>query len=201
MSWSDTTRRRWLGLTLPALLSLSAGGCGFRPLYAGDAGGKVSNELAAIEVRTPTTRIGQYLKNQLIDDLNPAGVSVAKLYQLDVELRRTEKALAIQLDDNITRFDLTLAAFISLNPLGAEPVALAPMDEELADEVDVATDEEPDRAPPLYRSAVRRVSSYNVVQDPFATLIAEQNAEERAAVELSRNIRTLLTLYFQNHPA
>jgi DNA polymerase III subunit delta len=50
----------------------------------------------------------------------------------------------------------------------------------------------------LYRSAVRRVASYNVIGEPFATLIAEQDAERRAAVEVSREIRTLLTIFFEN---
>ena len=54
---------------------------------------------------------------------------------------------------------------------------------------------------PAYRSALRRVASYNVVTDPFATLMAEQDAELRAATELSRGIRTLLTLHFQGGPA
>ena len=46
----------------------------------------------------------------------------------------------------------------------------------------------------IYRSAVRRVASYNVQRDPFATLAAEQDAERRAAVEVSHQIRTLLAL-------
>ena len=49
----------------------------------------------------------------------------------------------------------------------------------------------------VIRSAVRRVASYNVVADPFATLIAEQDAERRAAVEVSRVIRTQLTIFFE----
>jgi hypothetical protein len=46
----------------------------------------------------------------------------------------------------------------------------------------------------VYRSAVRRVSSYNVRDEPFATLVAERDAERRAAREVGRQIRTQLAL-------
>ena len=134
----------------------------------GPAGGKVNAELAAIEVRTPETPIGFALSDSLADELNPAGLSVMPRYDLEISLKRTRTALAIQLDDRITRYDLTLAAFFTLRHKGEERT--------------------------LYRSAVRRVASYNVVREPFATLVAEQDAERRAAVEISRQIRTLLAV-------
>jgi hypothetical protein len=221
---APVTRRRQLlaALSLAPGLALLAG-CGFRPLYAGPGGEAVAEELAAIEVRAPLTRLGSFLQNQLIDDLNPAGLSTAKRYRLDVRLRRSRQALAIQLDDTITRYDLTLAAFFTLRGIGdaAEP---RPDDvDEVEIEVDTAlampdlSDLEPDdpladrdddeaaedgsaetKAAPLYRSAVRRVASYNVIREPFATLIAEQDAEQRAAIEVSRSIRTLLTIHFES---
>ncbi len=43
--------------------------------------------------------------------------------------------------------------------------------------------------------------SYNIRSDPFATLITEQDAERRAAREVARQIRTILSLYFANPPA
>lgn len=191
MSWSrPLARRRCLGLGAAALLPLAAGACGFRPLYGGAPGGETAAELASIEVVAPATLVGQFLKNRLLDDLNPSGMTVATRYRLTLDLRRNETALAIQLDDTITRFDLTLAAFFALTSLetgGAAPASAA-LEGGAASQ-------------PAYRSAVRRVASYNVVTDPFATLMAEQDAERRAATELSRAIRTLLTLHFQNGAA
>jgi LPS-assembly lipoprotein len=204
-------RRRLLGgllLALPAGL----GGCGFRPLYAGPSGEHVATELAAIEVVAPKSRLGRILQNQLIDDLNPAGLAMAKRYRLDVRLRRDRRALAIQLDDTITRFDLTLAAFFTLRE-GAggggrisDEARLEAIEDDDADDqaYDVVEGDEGDQAdlsPTLYRSAVRRVATYNVIREPFATLIAEQDAERRAAVEVSRQIRTLLTIFFESFAA
>lgn len=233
MSPTQGRRRLLLALPLGAGL-LGLGGCGFRPLYGGPRGEAVAEELASVEVRAPLSRLGRILQNQLIEDLNPAGLSVAKRYRLDVRLRQSRRALAIQLDDSVTRYDLTLAAFFTLGAMdGDEPVAAEPAHEverrddrrlDLADAADLEADdplaaadadseaespaadsgaaEADDAARPgtLYSSAVRRVASYNVIREPFATLIAEQDAERRAAVEVSREVRTLLTLFFESDP-
>lgn len=199
MWWSEkvpsTSRRRILGLPLVLLLApatpLALGACGFRPLYGGVAGKAVAAELAAIQVEAPKTRLGRILENELIDALNPEGRSTPAIYHLDVELQRDKKALAIQLDERVTRYDLTLAAFFTLRPIEALP---AEADDDNDDEGDASVST-------LYRSAVRRVASYNVILEPFATLVAERDAERRAAVQVSRQIRTLLTIHFENGAA
>jgi hypothetical protein len=164
--WSS---RRGLLLALaPALGGLAA--CGFRPLHAGSEGEAVDRELAAINVEVPRNRIGQFMKNVLLDDLNPRGLREASRYDLFVRLRRARNALIIQQEDDITRYDLLIAAFYELR--------------------------RQDDGKALYRSAARRVASFNVRQAPFATEISEINAEERAARELSHHIRTQLSLFF-----
>lgn len=209
-------RRCWLAGAMALSLPAALGGCGFRPLYAGSAGQVVASELATIDVTAPKTRLGRILENQLIDDLNPAGLVLPKRYRLDVQLERDKRALAIQLDDNITRFDLTLAAFFTLRNL-SDPVDDPPMPDLELDDDDIGADDDimamdgeesadggsetPDGPRALYRSAVRRVASYNVIREPFATLMAEQDAERRASVEVSREIRTLLTIYFEGAAA
>ena len=215
MWWSSRKAldRRGFGRALAGCLLVS--GCGFRPLYGGPEGAAVAEELAAIEVEAPLTRLGRILQNQLIDDLNPAGLTVAKRYRLDLRLRQSRRALAIQLDDTVTRYDLTLAAFFTLRDLdGPGPRAAADDTEPMLPEIperaeavppalidpDPGIDELEDADPApgtVFRSAVRRVASYNVIREPFATLIAEQDAERRAAVEVSREIRTLLTIFFE----
>lgn len=235
-------RRRLLS-ALPLGAGLVAvAGCGFRPLYGGREGEAVAEELAAIEVHAPLTRLGRILQNQLTDDLDPAGLALLKRYRLDLRLRQNSRALAIQLDDTVTRFDLSLAAFFTLRPAGsggsaqsapahevertadprlplpdraeleAEAARAADVERDGADAERDSTAPDPDAAESdpddeaehpdtLYRSAVRRVASYNVIREPFATLIAEQDAERRAAVAVSREIRTLLTLFFENRAA
>jgi LPS-assembly lipoprotein len=164
--------RRRCFLLAAATLPLAA--CNLRPLHGGPAGAELNRELASVEVVRLDGRLGQTLRNYLIDELNPAGVGTPPVYTLEVALDRAQNALAIQLDDVATRYDLSLAATF-----------------ELKRKADGKT---------VYRSAVRRVSSYNVRDEPFATLVAERDAERRAAREVGRQIRTQLSLYLAKAP-
>jgi LPS-assembly lipoprotein len=166
-------RRRALLLGIFAAL----GACGFRPLYLaqGADASSVRTELAAIEIRGLNGRLGYLLRNALLDELNPATADVPPRYVLDIDLSSSARALGIQLDNTITRYNLTLTARFRLR-------------QRAADEVLVAT-------------TVRRVASYNVSREPYADLIAAQDAERRAAQEVAVDIRTLLAVQFARGPA
>jgi LPS-assembly lipoprotein len=159
--------------TLLLALAGTLGGCGFRPMYGGagaadDPG--IRERLAAIEIRGLDGRLGQILRNELLDQLNPVGTQASARYFLPVQLRRIAAALGIQLDNTVTRYNLILIARFQLRERDSRSV--------------------------LYQSIVRREASYNVSQQPFADLIAEQDAERRAARELSQDIRTRLAVHF-----
>lgn len=168
MSWSEPTRRRaLLGLTVGLA---GIGGCNLRPLHGGSQGAEVDRELASIEVNATQNRIGQKIKTFLLDDLNPRGATELGRYELMVRTQASRTALLVQLDGDITRYDLLLAAFY-----------------ELRDKVDQKV---------LYRSAARRVASFNLRRAPFATQVSQDDAEDRAARELSTYIRSQLALFF-----
>jgi len=160
-------RRR---LLLHLLCAPALAGCELRPLYGGAEGGQMAAELAAIAIDTPKTRVGWLLRDRLIDELGADGTADPR-YRLSIRLSKRREALAIQLDDSVTRYELALIARFSLEDIAARR--------------------------PLYRGRVRRVASYNVVRSPFATLVAEQDAERRAAAELAYAIRTRLALFFR----
>lgn len=167
-------RRRRLGLLLAAALP-ALGACGLRPVYGPQAQAEVVPELAAIEVAPQGGALGVAFRNALIDELNPSGVTVPPAYKLEVELLVAQADLMIQLNDTATRSNLILGAVFTL--------------QRKAD------------GQPLYSSATRRVASYNVRSDPFATLVAEQDAERRAAREVARQIRTMLALFLTERKA
>ncbi len=170
MSWSDARRRTILALAL----GLAAAGCNLKPIYRGQEGAVVVPDLAAIDVTQLYGRRGQYLRGYLLDEFNPQGITVPTAYQLDIVLREETNTLAIQLDNTPTRANLALGASFTLKRVSDGAL--------------------------LYDSAVRRVVSYNIRTDPFATLITEQDAERRASREVARQIRTILSLYFANPP-
>jgi LPS-assembly lipoprotein len=151
-------------------LCAALGACGFRPLLTVDDGPQVRAELQAVEIQGLGGRLGQLVQNALLDELQATGAAGAPRYVLTVQLQLFTDAFAIQFDNTITRYNLTLIADFRLTRREDQQV--------------------------LYQSAVQRVTSYNVLQQPFATLTAEQAAERRAAEEVGNNIRTLLAVYF-----
>jgi LPS-assembly lipoprotein len=161
------------------LLGLAAGlgACNFRPLYLAQGADDVpvQTELAAIEIRGLEGRLGYLLRDALLDELNPATADVPPRYVLDVRLSSRARAFGIQLDNTITRYNVALTARFQLR-------------EKAANEV-------------LVDSMVRRVASYNVSREPYADLIAAQDAERRAAQEVATDIRTLLAVQFARAPA
>jgi LPS-assembly lipoprotein len=168
----DRRRRALIGaLLLGSALVSGLGACGFRPLLYREHGGDIQAELAAIRVAGLNGRLGQLLRNALLDDLDPTSTGAAERYVLAVNLQRDTKALAIQLDNSISRYNLELTAIFQLRDAADGRV--------------------------IYRSSVRRIASYNQRRAPFATLTAEKDAERRAAEEISNDIRTLLAVHFQ----
>jgi LPS-assembly lipoprotein len=158
--------RRSVLLALGALL----GGCGFRPMLKQVNDTHVQGELAAVDVKTSTDRLGYLVRDSLLDQLNPSGVEVPTRYLLEINLTRRSDALGIQLDNTATRFNLTLTARFHL--------------------IDAATGRV------LYSSVVQRVASYNAIQDPYAELAAQIAAERNAAREVGTEIHTQLTIHF-----
>ncbi|MGI9499260.1 MAG: LPS assembly lipoprotein LptE [Geminicoccaceae bacterium] len=157
------------GFALAATAPLGA--CGFRPLLHQAQGESVRGHLAAVRVSGLGGRLGQHLGTALEDNLDPTSSGESARYDLAIRLRNKNSALAIQLDNTITRYNLTLTAGFVLTRMEDQKV--------------------------LYRSSVRRVASYNLRRAPFATLTAQKDAERRAAKEIADDIRTLLALHFQ----
>lgn len=88
MSWSSVTAR----LAAIGLLASGLGGC-FQPMYA-SMGGSLGSELRAIAVEPVPARLGHYLHDQLITDLNGTGESVVPKYRLTLKAReRVQTAL------------------------------------------------------------------------------------------------------------
>lgn len=185
MWWSDAApprprgTRRKVGLTTRRALLLSAcllpAACNLRPMMHSVEDDSVRSQLEATRIVGLDGRLGQLVRNALLDQLNPAGVEAPSDYILSIRLQRNAQALGIQSNNVITRFNLRLTARFAL------------------------TDAKSGRE--LYQSQVQRIASYNVGRQPYATLSAEQDAERRVAREVADNIGTLLAVHFARQPA
>jgi LPS-assembly lipoprotein len=163
MSWSRFA---------PLLLVLLAAACGFRPLY-GDQG--VSEQaFYDIEIAPINGRIGQILRNHLIDRLRPGSSYVrSSKYTLNVNLAKSKEGVAIARDEAATRFNVTLTANFVLRDNAASSDVL--------------------------KGTVRSVAVYNVVQSDYATLVAEREAQSRASRDISDELRTRLATFLSRN--
>lgn len=147
-------------------------GCGFRPLYGRKSFGAVDAQLAQVKIATIPDRVGQQLHNYLLDRINRKGRPDRPDYLLTVHARVSIQRQALEQDRTATRAMLVFSAEFQLQ--------------------DIATDRV------LFTNRARSVTSYDIVTSAIATRSAELDATDRAAREVSEEIRMLLALYFQH---
>ncbi len=175
MSWSSPDgrpARRAVCAALAAGLLPAIAACGFRPLhYKGEGDeGALADQMAQTRILPMRDRVGQELHNLLRDRLNPAGQPRQPAYVLQISLTESIRELAVQRDETATRADLTLQANYVLRAADSRKV--------------------------LFTSESITVSSYNIIDQLYATEAAEQGARRRGLRVLAENIRLNLATYF-----
>lgn len=149
-------------------------GCGFRPVYAPPAGPDetpATDQLAAVRIEPLRNRAGQQLHNFLRDDLNPKGQPLQPAYKLQVELSKRVEELAFRQDETATRANIILNSSFVLRAASDGRV--------------------------LYSGRVSAINSYNILDDPYPTDVAAEDALRRGLRELSQDIKLRLAVYFQ----
>jgi len=161
----------WSKLAPVVMIGLLAG-CGFRPLYGEAAVGRTTttSELASIEVAAISDRVGQNVRNHLIDHLTPKGKTPGTRYRLNVLLTPSQEGIALTRDEAATRINYQLRGKFVL--------------------VELSSGRE------ILQGSARSIAVYNVVSADYATLTAEADAERRAAREISDEIKTRLAVFF-----
>jgi LPS-assembly lipoprotein len=150
-----------------AALCVALAGCGFTPLYGG---GKVAPQLSSIYVEPIAERNGYELRTRLIELLNSDGVLAGKRYRLKITMSESSQGIALQNDATITRYNNRIQAKYVLSDAGGTLVTQGTQSE---------------------------LSSYNVVQSPYATLAGEQDSGKRAAQDMAERIRLELGVWFR----
>jgi LPS-assembly lipoprotein len=154
-------------------------GCGFQPLYGSSVGtksnttlyaGDVISDMAYVEVDPIAERVGQLVRNQLLDLLHPVGMREKPVFRLVVSLKETVEGLAIQQDDTTTRYNLRLVAQFRLTDTRDGAQAL--------------------------KATTRAIAAYNVVQSDYANLISHKDARKRAAFSVAEGIQSRIAVYF-----
>ena len=133
---------------------------------------RTAPQLASVYVEPIPERDGYEMRNQLIDLFNSDGQEAGKRYRLTVTLNEASQGIALQNDATITRYNQTLDAKFTLSDAQGNT---------------------------LYQGAQSELTAYNVVQSPYATLAAQQDASKRAAQDLAERIRLQLAVWFRQH--
>jgi len=184
----------WFKSTAYVLTGLALWGCGFEPLYGKRNARDVIAEFAYVQVAPIDDRVGQQLRNELLQRLYAGGRAPAVKYRLTATLTESTSSLAVKKSSLATRANLKMTASYSLawvGPLHERP-ARSPLLKK-ADGDPQLTDL--DEGALLTRSDAVTVS-YNILDSEFATLMAERDARERAVRSLSEDIRIQLAVYF-----
>lgn len=148
-----------------ALAALALAACGFTPLY-GRPG--VGTTLSSVQVSAPTGRAGQLMREHL-DDALARDSGLKPKYRMDLQLSEQRYPRGIRVDNVATRYEYVLVAAYTL-------VAL------------------PSGAPAKV-GRVRVEVTYDSADQPYASVAAQQDAQDRAAGEAARKIELELATW------
>ena len=142
-------------------------------MYAGGSSGKVASGLTTIQVAPIPERAGWLVRNALVDRMG--GEATNPALRLEVELDDNLIAFGIRGDSTTTRERRTLRARYRLVEIGTGEVVL---------DATAGSD-----------------SGIDVVSSEYATVAAEQTAQERLATMIADQMVSRIALYVRNRSA
>lgn len=157
-------------------LAALLGGCGFHPLYSSEPGESGARQIYASIYVDPIAGkdVGYELRNDLIDNLEATSKPTQAAYRLKVTVDQYLQGIAVENNATVTRYNYTLNANYELSDMHTNKVV---------------------------RSGIERtLSAYDVVTSPYATLVAQQDAQKRGATDIAYRIQIDLSAYFSKHP-
>jgi len=161
-----------------ALLS----GCGFKPMYGqfSDGKGDLRDLMANIRVTSITeqdrpSRIGQVIRNNLLDRLTPFGETKSAEYLLKVTFLIEEHGYGIRKSDSVTLQNLKLITSFQLEDMATSKVVLD--------------------------SAVRALVTYDLAQSDYSNMIARNAALKRLSEEVANQLATRIGAFFSKAAA
>lgn len=146
-------------------LTMVLSACGFTPLYGPQS---VTKGLSAIEVVAPSGRAG-YLLREKLDDAFGRDVSVPPSHRLTYTVSENRYPRGVRVDNVANRYELNLTANWSL--------------------IDIKTGK------PVRTGATTAAVTYDSADQPYASITAQEDSQERAATELARRIQLELATW------
>ncbi len=158
-------------------------GCGFEPLYVqktGNGGGwyysgkfdtSISQEMAQVKVEPIEGRMGQQIRNHLLDSLTPKGAPSSPKYRLYVTLKdKYVMQQALREDITATREAVKYTYDYKMEADGEE----------------------------LFHGDSMAYVSYDILANPYSTTIAQKKSESDAAKILADDMALRVGAYFHS---
>ena len=155
------------------MLSLALPGCGFKPMYGENTTStapSVMDRMAAIDIRPIPDRLGQVVRNELVDAITPGGTAGAPIYELALKVGEEREDVGIRQNASATRANYRMSAKFELREIASDKVVLT--------------------------GTTWAETAFDIVQQDYPTVIAQQDAQKRLAVELAEEIRTRIAVFF-----
>jgi LPS-assembly lipoprotein len=167
---------RTIGLAFVLGIASFAGACGFHPLYGTSLEYGGARQVFATIYVDPIEgeRVGYDLRNSLIDNLHGAPKPTEARYRLKVTASQYLQGIAVANNAAVTRYNYTLDVTFELSDIHTNKV--------------------------LKSGTEQTLSAYDVVTSPYATLVAQQDAQRRGAQDVADRVSIELSAYFDKHP-
>jgi LPS-assembly lipoprotein len=157
------------------LLAMPLQGCGYKALYAKPASGAGATlAMNQTYIMPISDRQGQLLRNYLIDRMYVGGRPAKPTTHLEILLTKNEYDTGIRKDATASRTRLDLIANYVLKDMEGKV---------------------------LLRGEAKANVTYTILDAQYGTLVARDNASERAIREAGDKIINRLALYFSNPDA
>ena len=175
LSRGPSTPKRWAACAVAGALML-LGGCGFRPLYGHDSASRqpaMAAEFASVQISVLPDRLGQRMRNMLIDSLHAEGPSGDPKYFLTMTVREAVVDLGLQENSTSTRGQvrLTVSFFLSDKQTGKTVLA----------------------------ETLRASTGYNILVNQFSSLISQEDAEQQGLQQIADQMTEHMALYFKKN--
>lgn len=158
-------------LLVAALLALGPAGCGFQPLYGRSPDRKgIGDELASVRVLNIEDRLGQQLRNALVERVSPRGEPPDPRYLLAVKLSQATSGLGVQRDATASLARMDVSATFTLS--------------------------DGERA--IFSGTATSVVSFNLLGPRYGSVAVERDAEARAVNDLAEEIRNQVAVFLTN---
>ncbi len=160
-------------LLVIAILAFALPGCGFRPMYGESATAtspSINARLESIDIRPIPDRLGQVVRNELIDAIAPQGSSGAPVYELALKVGEEREDVGIRQNAAATRANYRMSAKFELREIATDKVVLT--------------------------ATTWAETAFDIVQQDYPTVIAQQDAQKRLAVGLAEEIKTRIAVFF-----